>query len=337
MTFQQFFTITLDKEMEDKINLLRNVRLFSQLNEEELKIIACYCEYKNFEDEQVIFEEGTFGESLYIVKAGEVRIVKRLESGKVQDIARFIPGELFGELDLFEESPRTATAIAEKDATLLTFPSGDQDFEEILDDHPNIFANLLHILLVTIAGRIRSTNNLLSEKTQWVDDLRKQMLYDKLTGLYNRTFLKEDFPLQLPGYGKNTTILVLKPDNFKHINDTYGHAAGDKVLQLMAETIKNGIRTEDIVVRFRGDEFVVVLPDTSMDRGKKIAEVLNDSLYTLDITPFVDGSDFRTSWSIGVATYPIHGDDHVEIIKVTFNIMLERRESGGNGVHCAGK
>lgn len=163
------------------------------------------------------------------------------------------------------------------------------------------------------------------------------MLYDKLTGLYNRTFLKEDFPLQLPKYGKNTTVLVLKPDNFKYINDTYGHSAGDKVLQLMAETVKNGIRNTDIVIRYRGDEFVVICPDTGTDRGIKLAEVLNDKLYTIDIKPFIQGSDFRTPWSIGVATYPIHGDDHEEIIKVTFNTMLEKRESGGNGVLCAGK
>ncbi|MBN2443983.1 MAG: GGDEF domain-containing protein [Spirochaetales bacterium] len=323
--------------MEDKLRLLRNVILFSKLSEEELKIIAGYCEYKQYKDEEVIFEEGTFGESLYIVKSGEVRIVKRLEDNKVRDIARFIPGELFGELDLFEDGQRTATAIAETDATLLAFPSGEQDFEEVLDDHPNIFAKLLNILLVTIAGRIRSTNNLLSEKTQWVADLRKQMIFDKLTGLYNITFIKEDFPLQLPGFGSNTTVLALKPDNFKYINDTYGHAVGDKVLQLMAETVKNGIRSSDIAIRYRGDEFVVLLPDTETDRGIKLAEVLNNSLNNIDIAQFIDGSDFNTTWSIGVATYPVHGDDHEEIIKVTFNTMLEKRETGGNGVLCAGK
>lgn len=139
--------------MEDKLDLLRNTKLFSQLNEEELKIVTGYCEYKNYKDEEVIFEEGTFGESLFIVKSGEVRIVKRMEDNKVRDIARFIPGELFGELDLFEESPRTATAIAETDATLLTFPAGEQDFEEVLDDYPSIFAKLLNILLCYNCGK----------------------------------------------------------------------------------------------------------------------------------------------------------------------------------------
>jgi len=322
--------------MIEKLYLLRNTSLFSQLNEEELRTIASYSEFRDFKDEKIIFEEGTFGEALFIVKSGEVRIVKRQESGKVRDIARFIPGELFGELDLFEESPRSATAIAEKDTTLLTFPYGDQDFEEILDDYPSIFARLLNLLLAMIAGRIRSTNKLLSEQTQWVDSLRKQMLYDKLTGLYNRTFLNEDFPLQLPNYGKKSTILVLKPDNFKHINDTYGHSAGDKVLQLMAATLKNEAGTNDIVIRYRGDEFVLILPDTGTDRGMKTAEVLNDKLYNIDIAQFIEGSDFKTTWSIGVATYPVHGDDHEEIIKVTFNTMLKIRESGGNGVLCAG-
>jgi diguanylate cyclase (GGDEF)-like protein len=332
--FSSCFRYNKSKLMDEKLNLLRNVKLFAQLNEEERAIIASYCEFTHYKDGETIFEEGTVGDCLFIVQTGEARIVKRLEDGKVRDIARFIPGELFGELDLFEDIPRTATAIAETDTMLLTFPGPDQDqnFQEILDDYPYIFARVLHILIALIASRIRSTNKLLSEKTQWVDDLRKQILYDKLTGLYNRTFLTEDFPLQLPKYGSKTTVLVLKPDTFKHINDTYGHTAGDKVLQLMADTVKSGIRPADIVIRYRGDEFVVILPDTETDKGVKIAESLKDKLDKINIKPFINNDDFMTTWSIGAATYPVHADDHEGIIKVTFETMLKKRESGGNGV-----
>ncbi|MBN1697583.1 MAG: GGDEF domain-containing protein [Spirochaetales bacterium] len=321
--------------MEEKVRLLKNAKLFSRLKDSDIATIAEYSEFRDYDDDAVIFEEGTFGESLFIVKQGAVRIIKREEGKKDRDIARFIPGDLFGDLDLFEDSPRTATALAEEDTTLLIFPAPYIQFTELINKYPDIFARVLHVLLATVAGRIRSTNKLLSDKTQWIDDLRKQILYDKLTGLYNKSWLKEDFPLQLPSYGNNTTVLVLKPDNFKYINDTYGHSAGDRVLQIMSETLKNSTRKTDTVIRYRGDEFVVILPNTTTDDGLRIAENLRQKLYAINIKKVIMGDEFRTPWSIGVGTYPVHADDHNEIIKVTFDIMLSKRNSGGDGVKIA--
>jgi diguanylate cyclase (GGDEF)-like protein len=321
--------------MKEKIDLIKHAKLFSRLKDSDITTIAQYSEFQDYKDEEVIFEEETFGESLFIVKEGAVRIVKREKGKKERDIARFIPGDLFGDLDLFEDSPRTATAVAEEDTILLVFPAPYIQFPELINKHPDIFARVLNVLLAIVAGRIRSTNKLLSEKTQWIDDLRKQILYDKLTGLYNRSWLKEDFPLQLTTYGINTTVLVCKPDNFKYINDTYGHSAGDRVLQTMAETLKNNVRKDDTVIRYRGDEFVVILPNTVTEEGIRIAETLNQKLTGINIKKFIKGDDFRTPWSIGVGTYPVHADDHDEIIKVTFDAMLEKRNSGGNGVIIA--
>ena len=105
----------------------------------------------------------------------------------------------------------------------------------------------------------------------------------------------------------------------------------------MADTVKEGVRSEDIVIRYRGDEFVVILPDTGTDMGKKMAEILTNKLTMIDIKQFTDGSDFKSTWSAGIATYPVHGDDPKIIISVTFQNMLIKRESGGNGVQCAGQ
>ncbi|HEQ72490.1 MAG TPA: cyclic nucleotide-binding domain-containing protein, partial [Spirochaetia bacterium] len=104
-----------------KQTLLERVSLFRELRPEELELIAAYSDLVHFSDGETIFTHGTNGESLYIVSGGAVRIIAD-GTGTGQDIARFIGGELFGELDLFEESVRTVDAVAEGRTDLLIFP-----------------------------------------------------------------------------------------------------------------------------------------------------------------------------------------------------------------------
>lgn len=321
--------------MYNKSSLLKATRLFSNFAITDLETIAKYSDFKSFKDNEVIFEQGTVGQSLFIVRQGAVRIIKYTQDRKARDIAQFIKGELFGELDLFEKSPRTATAVAEKDTILLLFPAYGIKFEDLTARHPDIFARVLHILLVLISKRIRSTNTLLSEKTRWVDALKKQIHYDKLTGLYNKSWLQEDFPVQLNIYGKYTSIAVLKPDNFKYVNDTYGHEAGDKVLKKIAETLKKSLGKDNIIIRFRGDEFVVVFPGMQQAESLKIAVNLIKKLHNIDIKDFTCGDDFKISFSIGIATFPENADSADNIIKTAFKMMMKKRNSGGSGVMCA--
>ncbi len=335
----------MNERMDNKISLLKTVNLFSHFNDTELKIIADYSSFRTFKDDEVIFREGSPSKSLYIVKEGEVRIVRQTEDNRERDIAKFIKGELFGELDLFENSTRTATARAEEvtdahtrektETTLLVFPRSGMKFDRLIMKHPAIFARILNILIAQIASRIRSTNKLVSEKTQWIDDLRKQILYDKLTGLYNRTFLTEDFAANLPQYGKHTSVVALKPDNFKYINDTYGHDVGDRVLRLMADTIKAKVRETDFAVRYKSDEFIIVLPNTDEEDAHAMTTKLKEALDAISIAHIANGDGFTTAWSAGIATYPVHEDDAAGIVKLSFDKMLEQRAAGGNGVKRA--
>jgi diguanylate cyclase (GGDEF)-like protein len=331
--------------MDEKIRLLRSTNLFRQLSDNELSIIAKYSNFKTYKDNEIIFREGTFGESMFIVKDAEVRIIKTTEDGRERDIAKFIKGDLFGDLDLFENAPRTAMARAEevidpltrekRDTTLLVFPKRGIKFPKLLGKHPDMFARVLHILISQIASRTRSTNRLVSEKTQWIEDLRKQVLFDKLTGLYNRAFLTEEFARQLPGYGKVTSVLAAKPDQFKYINDTHGHDIGDKVLRLMADTIKSKLRENDFGVRYKSDEFIIILPGTENVDAVQIAQGMKGSLDGISISHLAKGDKFTTTWTFGIATYPQHEDDPVGITELCFKKMVEQRNAGGNGVLSA--
>jgi diguanylate cyclase (GGDEF)-like protein len=317
-------------ENEGKIELLRKASIFSRLKDEELRVVARYSAYRDFPRGNTIFEDGSLGREIFIIKSGEVFITKR-QDGTERYVARFIAGECFGELDMLQNSPRTARAAAETDVTLLIFPGEGLSFDEVLSQHPQISSQILHKLLSMIAGRIRSTNRLISEKSPWIQDLRRQLLNDKLTGLYNRTFLEEDFAAILAEHPE-TSLVFVKPDNFKVVNDNYGHDAGDRVLRLLADTVKSVLREDDVAVRYRGDEFALILPGSSVENAKDISGRLRAAIGGLDISPIIDGNRLDITVSIGVACYPHHAEDCTALTKVAFDTMMNARNSGGDSI-----
>ncbi len=317
--------------MNEKIKLLKNVGLFSKLQKHELEVVAQYSEYCSYGKGDFVFQEGTSDEELFIIKEGEVVITKKTEEQST-DLARFIKGECFGELDLLDDTPRNTSAIAESDSVLLIFPMRKTPFRSVLQKHPDIFSQILHKLLIMIAGRIRSTNKLVSERTPWIEDLRKQLLIDKLTGLYNRTYLAEDLPALLPRMGEKTSLVVIKPDNFKYINDNFGHDTGDRVLRLLADTVKNSLRENEIGVRYRGNEFVIVLPDTGPEPALQRGEDFRAAVSELNIAPFTEEKLSGITASVGSATYPIHAENVEGIVERAFKLMQEVLNSGGDRV-----
>lgn len=321
--------------MKNKNNLLKNSQLFSRLNDQELTVLAKFSNFSFFKNNDIIFKEGSKGHSLFIVKSGGVRIIKKTGDNNESDIAEFIEGELFGEMDLFEDAPRNASAVAADDTTLLVFPGKGRKFEDIIKKYPAIFANILHELIAITAHRIRETNKLVTEKTEWIEELRNQLLYDKLTGLFNRTYLSDEFASLLPQSGNNTAILFIKPDNFKIINDSFGHAAGDGALLALANTIKANLQDKDTGVRYRGDEFVVILSDTKIEEARTLGEKIRRAIYNIDISNLLGGQEFHFNTSIGISIYPDQSVDSDRLIELAFDKMMEIRNNGGNNVSCA--
>jgi diguanylate cyclase (GGDEF)-like protein len=317
------------------LSLLRNAGLFSTLSESELGFIARYSRYRDFRADQTVFEEGGHVEELYLIKEGAVLIRKKSEDGTQQDIARFIGGEVFGEMDLLDASPRSASAIAESDSTLLVFPGGGLLFPDILARHPDVFAHILQKLLGVIAGRIRATDRLISENVPWVSELKKQLLRDKLTSLHNKAFLDQELGEILEVHPA-TGMLAVKPDNFKTVNDTYGHDAGDAALALIADTLKSTLKGKDIGVRYRGDEFCVVLPGKSEAEAARAARGRLDALKGIDLSGVTRGNRLTITASIGVSAHPAETGDPARLVALALERMLEARALGGDRVNGGG-
>jgi diguanylate cyclase (GGDEF)-like protein len=319
--------------MKKKIELLAGVDLFSTLKDHELEIVAHYSRYYTYKHGEVIFTPGPHAEELFIIKKGEVLITKQGDREKERELARFIAGECFGEMDLLDSAPRSALASAARNCTLLLFPMKGVVFRDILEEHPEIFARILYKLIARIASRIRTANALISEKVPWVHNLRRQLMRDKLTGLFNRTFLEEDFPAMLQDGGRNLSVLMIKPDRFKQINDTFGHETGDRVLQFMADTFVSMLRKDDIAVRVKGDEFALLLPNIVADGARRVAEEIRLKMNELDLRQAINSEWISFPVSIGVASYPAHAKDSAALTDLAAELMHRAKNSGGNAVH----
>ncbi len=317
--------------MERKKELLKNIRLFQNLAEQELSILSEYAHIVDLEKGSTIFKNGDASNSFYIVDTGEIQIVKDNFKEKNNTLASFIEGEMFGEFDLFEKDPRTATAIASTDSKLLVFPHDAHDIEYLYTRHPDIFVKIFHSLITLNSGRIRQTNRVITEKSSWINDLKEQMYKDKLTNFYNQTYLEDEFPDIIKNYDK-TSILVVKPDDFKTVNDSFGHEAGDKALKAIAGCVLSSINESEIPIRFRGNEFIIAYCGLGTDEVLKNAEHIFKELSSIDIGLVIADKSLRLTYSMGLAEYPDQGDTIDAVIQLAYAQMFEQRDRGGDGI-----
>lgn len=152
--------------------------------------------------------------------------------------------------------------------------------------------------------------------------------YDALTGLLNRNLLLNRLELALKRcdrYQQRCALLYLDLDNFKPVNDTYGHATGDALLQAVADRIRNNCRSTDSPARLGGDEFVVLLEQVDNHTGRKVANKLLKALES----PFeVDGHNLFISASVGLATYPDTAKTAEELIKQADQALYRAKQDG---------
>jgi diguanylate cyclase (GGDEF)-like protein/PAS domain S-box-containing protein len=169
------------------------------------------------------------------------------------------------------------------------------------------------------------------ERQQMLSRLQFMAQYDQLTQLPNRELLRDRLQTALARARRNQShvaLLFLDLDKFKQINDTLGHAAGDLLLQGVAQRIQLCLREVDTVARFAGDEFIVLLEDfESVDHASAVAEKVRQTLNQ----PFDLNGHSRTILpSIGIALYPQHAQDEQQLLQHADNAMYQAKKDGGN-------
>ncbi len=312
--------------------LLGKAGLFSSLHDAELEVVGAASEVVEVAAGQVIFEPDSIGRSLFVIESGEIVIRSDLEAGSGRDLARFISGECFGELDLLLGTPRTAWAVADTNARLVRFPARNREFRDVLQEHPVISARILAKLLAGIAGRIRSTNKLVSDNTPWVRELRRQVFVDKLTGLYNSAYLKDQLSTLSRNPQQPFTLLMMKPDNFKEVNDTYGHEAGDTTLKRLANLFSRAMSGDRTAIRYRGNEMAAILPREDAEEAQALAVTLGEQVRSMDISDCTGGVPVTVTVSFGIGCFPGDRADTEALVTDTHALLFVARAAGGDRI-----
>lgn len=167
--------------------------------------------------------------------------------------------------------------------------------------------------------------------------LRIQSVRDALTGLYNRRYLEETLEREVRRAvraDQELGILMLDLDHFKTFNDTYGHEAGDTVLRETGSFVARSIRAEDIVCRFGGEEFVVILPTANLEASRTRAERIRSKLR--ELTVLHNGQSLgRITVSIGVSALPVNGTSSKELLEAADAALYQAKRAGRDCVATA--
>jgi diguanylate cyclase (GGDEF)-like protein/PAS domain S-box-containing protein len=166
------------------------------------------------------------------------------------------------------------------------------------------------------------------------EELRAQSNHDALTGLYNRHFLEESFGRELllaARAGHPVSIIMADLDHFKAVNDTFGHLAGDQVLRTFGALLSSNARASDIICRYGGEEFLLILPGMTKEGARQRAEHLRQVMAGTTVSH--GHHQITVSTSLGIAAYPGDGRTEDELIAAADGALYAAKTQGRNRVN----
>ena len=169
------------------------------------------------------------------------------------------------------------------------------------------------------------------------ETLLHQAIRDPLTGLFNRRYLEETIERELHRAARNAApvgVIMFDIDHFKEFNDNFGHAAGDAILRELGEYLERKIRREDIACRYGGDEFILVLPECSVETTRERAEQLREAFKGLNVK-YNSQSLPDVTLSLGVAVFSAHGSTAESLLREADQALYRAKAEGRDRVQVA--
>ncbi len=197
----------------------------------------------------------------------------------------------------------------------------------VLDPIKHIVIDSILTTLANLVGSIKAIN-------KYTHDLEYYAAHDPLTELFNQRVFNDMLQYELKRAHRHDytfALMFIDCDNFKTINDGYGHAFGDKFLQALGSLFQQEKRDEDILARYGGDEFTILMPECDLNGAVTLANRLITAVENLTIET-TDSSVVSMTISIGIAMYPEHAQSQKELFVIADNMMYKAKEEGKNGI-----
>jgi diguanylate cyclase (GGDEF)-like protein len=312
---------------------LSSIEILSSLSPEELSSLYARMTREEYAAGEPLFRESEAGEVMYIVLSGAVSISVRSPDGEMIEIAQITEGNFFGEMSIFDSTPRSATCIPLCNTSVLSLKA--EDFFLFIKEMPEAGIRVMHRMLGTITTRLRNTDAFLADMVTWGEKARTRAITDDFTGLYNRRFLDtamENSFFEAEHKGEPLSVVMLDLDHFGTLNNEYGQAAGDTIILEAVRAFRKIFSRKEILARYGGDEFIFLLPGTTGEKAEELCRELLEKLRKIKVPDRSEGSIKMITASIGIASFPAHGNTAPLIRECSDKALYKAKEKGRDTV-----
>jgi diguanylate cyclase (GGDEF)-like protein len=332
----------LERQSQVLENIVLSHEKVSQWQEFVQEILAGFHKIFPFNFFFIAFAE-EHGLSLYFYYMGDYSAHEKRQIrdrlAKEMLIQLNLPGNALLDIEEYQISSHFRTVDID-DIKMITVPVPDQAYgldgllgvayasANVLSTQEQTIIRSLLSVMVMVVGSSKVLSRTLSE-------LEYYSVHDPLTGIHNRRYFNDMLEYEVGRSARHHhefAVLLLDLDDFKDINDSYGHPLGDEVLKKIAESITSHMRKGDIATRMGGDEFAIILPETPPEGARVAAEMIRTHLERLTFTT-PSGKEFHVTTSVGIISYP-RDMQNVEDLMSGVDVALYRAKGLGKNEVC---
>lgn len=309
-----------------KRSLLEGLELFRGVRADDVQDLLQGCDRRDLAKGEMLLSPGLKNEHVFIVLSGGLNV--HVGSPEAPVLANMDVGACVGEMSIIEDRDPSAFVIGAEATHLLVI------HQTVLWDMVDASHEFAKNLLVVLSERVRSHNRVIADSYGELRKFERHARTDALTGLRNRHTMEEAFMREISRCEKDgnpVSLIMIDIDNFKVFNDQFGHVAGDRALSAVASILKHQFRPRDVLVRYGGDEFAVLLPELD----EKLALTIADRVRQAVCGTTGDGSDslirIPIEISMGVAEHATNSNLSV-LIRAADAALYRAKHGGRNAV-----
>lgn len=307
----------------DNAQFFSTAALFDSVAPDSIEHYLRECEVLSVAGGEVLLKPETANSNLYVLVKGGLEV--RLESLERAPLIRLAPGECAGEMSMIQRRTPSAYVVASVDSDVLVIS------HELLWAMVGASHAIARNLLVILSGRLRSDNDIISDSAVIIRHFQKKSFTDALTGLNNRRWMEDFFTREIARSQLNkqpAVLAVVDIDHFSQFNNRFGHLVGDLALGAVAEVLIGHFRADDLIARYGGDEFVVLLPGIDFAEARSIAERVRLALVNASMKLATTVTDC-TGITVSIGMAAMDGEDTLESLIMNADKALYRAKEKG--------
>jgi diguanylate cyclase (GGDEF)-like protein len=311
-------------------SLLEGLQLFQGVEPAEVQVLLQKCDRRDLAPGELLLSPGSKNEYVFVVLSGSLHV--RVGSPDAPIIATMRTGECAGEMSIIEDRDPSAYVVAAEPTHLLVI---HQTILWAMVDASHAFCKNL---LIVLSERVRSHNQFIAASFGDLQKFERNATTDALTGLHNRHAMEETFPREVSRClqnGQPVSLIMIDVDQFKRFNDLFGHVAGDRVLTAVARILQKQFRPRDLLVRFGGDEFAVLLPGIGAAEAMTIAERVREAVSGTTGDSNDSLIQVPVEVSMGIAELE-PGGTFESLLRAADAALYRAKDAGRNTVRCGG-